>query len=171
MTISSKDVQKIVDYTKEVKDTTKLIKSANQVNLELEEFEYTTKKIKKENEELKRQTELDNEKILELKSEVSQLKEEISLKDKIISKLQVEKEKVENALDRFIEFWNNTIFHFQEKIFNNNKAYKVVVEDLYNNNVINDREKTIIENYDMIVEPFEKSSKGSKYKERIDRNE
>ena len=74
-------------------------------------------------------------------------------------------------LDHFIEFWVNTIFHFQEKIFNNNKAYKVVVEDLYNNNVINDREKTIIENYDMEVEPFEKSSKGSKDKGRVDRNE
>ena len=79
MVISSEDVQKIKSYTNDVKDTTKTIRSVNDLNMAIKDFEHSVFEIEKENRSLKYQLELKDD-------EISNLKSELSLKDKVIGK-------------------------------------------------------------------------------------
>ena len=89
--ISNEDVEKIKNFTKDVKDITKTVRSVNDLNLAIKDFERTTFETIKEVSSLKYEIELKN-------NEIGSLKKELSTKDKIISKLQVEKEKIKQEL-------------------------------------------------------------------------
>lgn len=83
MVISSEDVQKIKNFTKDVKDTNKTVRSVNDLNLAIKDFEHSAFKIDEENSSLKYQIELKDE-------EIKGLKENISVKENIIIKLKEE---------------------------------------------------------------------------------
>ena len=85
MVISSEDVQKIKNFTKDVKDTNKTIRNVNDLNLAIKDFEYSAYEVEKENRSLKYQLELKNE-------DIKGLKDDLSAKEKIITKLREEKE-------------------------------------------------------------------------------
>ena len=53
MIISSEDVQKIKNYTKDVKDITKTVRSVNDLNIAIKDFEHSAFEIEKENRSLK----------------------------------------------------------------------------------------------------------------------
>ena len=73
------------------------------------------------------------------------LEEKLSIKDRVISKLEDEKEKLKAELGEFKEFWHSVIKYFQAKIgFDKDKNYKYVADDLYKNGVFNDNEKEIV---------------------------
>ena len=97
MIISSEDVQKIKNYTKDVKDITKTVRSVNDLNMAIKDFEHSAFEIEKENRSLKYEIELKDNKI-------GDLKKELSSKDKIISNLQTEKEKIKQELQKFKGF-------------------------------------------------------------------
>lgn len=97
MIISSEDVQKIKNYTKDVKDITKTVRSVNDLNIAIKDFEHSTFETIREVSSLKYEIELKNK-------EISSLKRELSTKDKIISKLQTEKEKIKTELQKFKGF-------------------------------------------------------------------
>ena len=140
MVISSEDVQKIKNYTKDVKDITKTVRSVNDLNMAINEFEHSAYEIKKENRSLKYEIELKN-------NEIGSLKKELSTKDKIISKLQVEKEKIKQELQKFKGFWCSLIKQFQNKIgFEKNEHYKYVSDDLYKNGILDDNDNEITNN-------------------------
>ena len=80
MVISSEDVQKIKNYTEDVKDITKTVRSVNDLNIAIKDFEHSAFEIEKENRSLKYEIELKD-------NEIGSLKSEISTKDKIIGKL------------------------------------------------------------------------------------
>ncbi len=82
MVISSEDVQKIKNYTKDVKDITKTVRSVNDLNIAIRDFEHSTFEIIREVSSLKYEIELKDKKI-------SSLKRELSTKNKIINKLHV----------------------------------------------------------------------------------
>ena len=82
MVISSEDVQKIKNYTKDVKDITKTVRSVNDLNIAIKDFEHSTFEIIREVSSLKYEIELKDKKI-------SSLKRELSTKNKIINKLHV----------------------------------------------------------------------------------
>ena len=86
MVISNEDVQKLKNYTKDVKDITKTVRSVNDLNIAIKDFEHNSFEIAQENRSLKYQLELKD-------NEISSLKSKLSTKDKIINKLQAEKEK------------------------------------------------------------------------------
>ena len=53
------------------------------------------------------------------------MKKELSTKDKIIGKLQTEKEKLKQELQKFKGFWRSLMKHFQNKIgFDKDEHYK-----------------------------------------------
>lgn len=81
MVISNEDIEKIKNFTKDVKDTTKTVRSVNDLNIAIRDFEHSAFEIEKENRSLKYQIE-------EKDKEISNLKGELSAKDKIINKLQ-----------------------------------------------------------------------------------
>ena len=137
MVISNEDVEKTKNFTKDVNDTTKTVRSVNDLNMAIKDFEYSSFEIAKENRSLKYQIELNNDEIINLKSE-------LSTKDKIINKLQTEKEKLKTELQKFKGFWHKLIKHFQNKIgFDSDEKYKYVSEDLYKNGIFDDNDNQI----------------------------
>ena len=91
MVISSEDVQKLKNYTKDVKDITKTVRSVNDLNMAIKDFEHSSFEIEKENSSLKYRLEQKDD-------EIDNLKSKLSAKDKIINKLQTEKESIKTQL-------------------------------------------------------------------------
>ena len=105
MVISSEDVQEIKNFTKDVKDTNKTIRSVNDLNLAIKDFEYSAYEVEKENRSLKYQ--------LEQKEEtINRLTDIINDKDEIIDNLRADKEELKGQLHKFKEFWKKFIKAF-----------------------------------------------------------
>ena len=67
---------------------------------------------------------------------MTELEEEISWKDKLIDKLQVEKQKFEELYYKFRGFWHDIIKRFQGMIgFEHDENYKKVAKDLYEHDI------------------------------------
>lgn len=140
MIISSEDVQKIKNYTKDVKDITKTVRSVNDLNMAIKDFENSAFEIEKENRSLKYQLELKDD-------EISNLKSELSLKDKVISKLQTEKEKLKQEMKKFKDFWHSIMSHFHKRIcYYKDENYKIVSDDLYKNGIFDNNDNEIANN-------------------------
>ena len=138
MVISNEDVEKIKNFTKDVNATTKTVRSVNDLNMAIKDFERTTFETIKEVSSLKYEIELKD-------NEISSLKREISTKDKIICKLQAEKEKFKTELQKFKGFWYKLIKHFQSKIgFDKDEKYKYISDDLYKNGIFDDNDNRIV---------------------------
>lgn len=149
MVISSEDVQKIKNYTKDVKDITQTIRSVNDLNMAIKDFEHSAFEIEKENRSLKYEIELKD-------TEIGSLKKELSTKDKIIGELQTEKEKIKQKLQKFKGFWHSIMSHFHKRIcFDKDENYKIVSDDLYKNGIFTDDENEIANNIVRKVKPKE----------------
>ncbi len=160
--ISNEDIDKIKNYIEDVKDTTKTINSVNDLNVMINEFEHSYNEIDKENRSLKYQLELKNEKI-------GKLNKELSAKDKIINKLQAEKECLKFQLQKFKGFWYSIMSHFQKKVsYDKDKNYKIVSDDLYKNGIFTDDENEIANNIYRKVKPKEEISDKSKKKNNFE---
>lgn len=140
MVISNEDVQKIKNYIKDVKDITKTVRSVNDLNIAIKDFENSAFKIEKENRCLKYQLELKDD-------EIDNLKGELSTKDNIIDKLRTEKESLKEQLQKFKGFWRSLMKLFQNKIgFDKDVHYKYVSDDLYKNRIFDDNDNEIANN-------------------------
>ena len=154
MIISSEDVQKIKNYTKDVKDITKTVRSVNDLNIAIKDFEHSTFETIREVSSLKYEIELKNK-------EISSLKRELSTKDKIISKLQTEKEKIKTELQKFKGFWHSIMSHFHKRIcYDKDNNYKIVSDDLYKNGIFDDNDNEIANNiYRKVIIPNENKNR------------
>ena len=140
MIISSEDVQKIKNYTKDVRDITTTVRSVNDLNMAIKDFEHSAFEIEKENRSLKYQLKLKDD-------EISNLKSELSLKDKVIGKLQTEKEKIKQELQKFKGFCHSIMSHFHKRIcYDKDNNYKIVSDDLYKNGIFDDNDDEIANN-------------------------
>ncbi|MEE0791182.1 MAG: plasmid recombination protein [Clostridia bacterium] len=140
MLISSEDAQKLKNYIEDVKDITQTVGSVNDLNIAIKDFEHSAFEIEKENRSLKYEIEL-------IDNEIDNLKKELSTKDKIIGKLQTEKEKIKQELQKFKGFWHSLMKHFQNKIgFDKDEHYKYVSDDLYKNGIFDDNDNEIAYN-------------------------
>ena len=147
MIISNEDVEKIKNFTKDVKDTTKTVRSVNYLNVAIKDFEYSSFEVRHENNSLKYQIELKD-------IEISNLKSEVSSKDKRIGNLQAEIEKIKNELQKFKNFWRKLIKHFQNKIsFDKDEKYKYVSDDLYKNGIFDDNDNQIVNDVRRTIKP------------------
>ena len=145
MVISNEDVEKIKNFTKDVKDTTKTVRSVNDLNIAIRDFEHSAFEIEKENRSLKYQIE-------EKDNKISKLESELSSKDKHIGKLQAEKERIKNELQKFKNFWRKLIKHFQNKIvFDKDEKYKYVSDDLYKNGIFDDNDNRIVNDVSRVI--------------------
>ena len=154
MIISSEDVQKIKNYTKDVKDITKTVRSVNDLNIAIKDFEHSTFETIREVSSLKYEIELKNK-------EISSLKRELSTKDKIISKLQTEKEKIKTELQKFKGFWHSIMSHFHKRIcYDKDNNYKIFSDDLYKNGIFDDNDNEIANNiYRKVTIPNENKNR------------
>ena len=147
--ISNEDVEKIKNFTKDVKDITKTVRSVNDLNMAIKDFEHSSFEIAQENSSLKYQLELKTD-------EIDRLKKDLSAKEKIISKLQAEKEKIKQELQKFKDFWYRIMGHFHKRIcYDKDNNYKIVSDDLYKNGIFTDDENEIANNIARKVKPKE----------------
>ncbi len=147
MVISNEDVKKIKNFTKDVKDTTKTVRSVNDLNIAIRDFEHSAFEIEKENRSLKYQIE-------EKDKEIYNLKGELSTRDKIINKLREEKESIKAQLHKFKEFWHSIMVHFHKRIcYDKDNNYKIVSDDLYKNGIFTDDENEIANNIARKIRP------------------
>ena len=162
MIISNEDVQKLKKYTKDVKDITKTVRSVNDLNIAIKDFEHNSFEIAQENRSLKYQLELKD-------NEISSLKSKLSAKDKIINKLQAEKEKIKQELKKFKDFWHRIMGHFHKRIcYDKDENYKIVSNDLYKNGIFTDDENEIANNIARKVKPKEEISDKTKMKKSFE---
>ena len=156
--ISNEDVEKIKNFTKDVKDITKTVRSVNDLNMAIKDFEHSSFEIAQENSSLKYQLELKTD-------EIDKLKKDLSAKEKIISKLQAEKEKIKQELQKFKDFWYRIMGHFHKRIcYDKDNNYKIVSDDLYKNGIFTDDENEIANNIARKVRPKEELENKSKKK-------
>ena len=140
MVISNEDVQKLKKYTEDVKDITQTVRNVNDLNMTIKDFEHSAFEIEKENRSLKYEIELKD-------NEISSLKKESSTKDKIIDRLQTEKEKFKQELQKFKDFWHSIMSHFHKRIcYDKDNNYKIVSDDLYKNGIFDDNDNEIANN-------------------------
>ena len=140
MIISSEDVQKIKNYTKDVRDITTTVRSVNDLNMAIKDFEHSAFEIDKENRSLKYQLELKDD-------EIGNLKSNLSSKDKIINKLREEKENIKAQLQKIKGFWHSIMSHFNKRIcYDKDNNYKIVSDDRYKNGIFDDNDNEIANN-------------------------
>lgn len=158
MVISSENVQIIKDYVENVKNTTKTIRSVNDLNMAIKDFEHSAFEIEKENRSLKYQLELKDD-------EIDSLKGELSAKDKIIGKLQAEKERLKQKIHKFKDFWHSIMGHFHKRIcYDKDENYKIVSDDLYKSGIFTDDENEIANDITRKVKPKEDIEKSKNKK-------
>ena len=159
MLISNEDVQKLKNYTEDVKNITQTVRSVNDLNIAIRDFEHSVFEISQENRSLKYQLELKYD-------EISNLKNELSTKDKIINKLQAEKEKIKQELKKFKDFWHNIMSHFHKRIcYDKDENYKIVSDDLYKNGIFDNNDNEIANNiYRKVTIPNENKTEKSRRK-------
>ena len=161
MIISNEDVQKIKNYTEDVKDITQTVRNVNDLNMAIKNFEHSSFEIEKENRSLKYEIELKD-------NEIDNLKKELSTKEKIIGKLQTEKEKLKQELQKFKGFWHSIMSHFHKRIcYDKDNNYKIVSDDLYKNEIFDDNDNEIANNiYRKVTIPDENKQTKNKNKKK-----
>ena len=98
------------------------------------------------------------------------MKKDLSSKEKIISKLQAEKEKIKQELQKFKDFWYKIMGHFHKRIcYDKDNNYKIVSDDLYKNGIFTDDENEIANNIARKVKPKEEIN-SEKTKKKNDMN-
>lgn len=149
MVISSENVAEIKKLTEEIKDTTESVRSVNDLNMAIKDFEHTVFDTIREVSSLKYQVEQKDE-------EIRYLKKELNAKDKIIDKLRTEKDNLKEQLQKFKSFWYSIMKRFQSKLgFDKNEHYKYVTDDLYNNGIFDKHEKEIATDFSKKVKTLD----------------
>lgn len=145
--ISNEDVEKIKNYAKEVEETTKSIKSVNNLNVIIDNIEKNYKDLVNDRDRLYYSN---NEK----DTTIANLKEEIEFKNKKINKLELALDKVKTELSKFKDFWRKLIKRFQIKIMDEKfenipeekRNYTIVAEDLERSGIFDDNDAEIVKN-------------------------
>ena len=145
--ISNENIDKFLNYTEEVKDTTKSIKGVNDLNITIDKVEKNYKNLENERDRLYySNTEKDKT--------IAELKEEIKFKDKKINKLEIALDKVKTELSKFKDFWRRLIRRFQTKVFdedfekipNDKRSYTIVADDLIKSGIFDNNDADIVKN-------------------------
>ena len=138
--ISNENIDNIKNYIENVTNVTQTVRSVNDLNVAIEDFEFYTLEVGQENRSLQYQIEQKDEVI-------EKLNDKLSAKEKIIIKLQEEKESLKSQLQKFKGFWHNLMSHFHKRItYDNDANYKIVSDDLYRNGIFDDNDNEIANN-------------------------
>ena len=157
--ISNQNIDNIKNYIENVTNVTQTVRSVNDLNMAIKDFEHSSFEIRQENRSLKYQLELKYD-------EIDSLKCELSAKDKIIGKLQAEKEKLKQELHKFKDFWHSLMSHFHKRIcYDKDNNYKIVSDDLYKNGIFDNNDNEIANNiYRKVTIPDENKQTKNKKK-------
>lgn len=137
-TISSEDIDKIKDYVEQTNDTTSNLRDANSINVILKKYEDDMREHSNEVRNLKKKIKTRDDRIEELEYDLGIANDTIDeLEDKITA--------LESALDYLKKLWEKFIKFLQDKFFSTNK-YDDIINELYNEEILNDNDVDIIQN-------------------------
>lgn len=143
--ISNENIDKVLNYTEEVKETAKSIKGVNNLNITIDKVEKNYNNLENERDRLYYSN-------IEKDKTISGLKETIEAKDEKISKLETALNKVKEELSMFKDFWRKIIRRFQTKVFDeefqkipeDKRSYTLVAEDLERSGIFDDNDTDIV---------------------------
>ena len=138
--ISNEDIDKIKNYTKNVKYTNKTFNKVNRLNDIADNFEKDYSKLDTEKSSLEYQLELKDE-------DIKKLEKKIEKQEDKITNLSNENKTLKLELHKFKTFWRNLMHHFQDKIaISKDDSYKKVADNLYEDGIFDENEKEIVNN-------------------------
>ena len=144
--ISNEDIEKILDYTKQVSKTTQSVRDINGLNKFIDDFEDKYEKMHYKNFELENQLETKDD-------EIYRLNVIINKKDENINKLQQDVNGLKGQVSKLKQFWHNIMKHFKNRInYDKDENYKIVSDDLYRNGIFSDDDYEIANNLNKKVE-------------------
>ena len=143
--ISNENIDKVLNYTEEVKETAKSIKGVNDLNITIDKVEKNYNNLENERDRLYYSN-------IEKDKTIAGLKETIEAKDEKISKLETALNKVKEELSMFKDFWRKIIRRFQTKVFDeefqkipeDKRSYTLVAEDLERSGIFDDNDTDIV---------------------------
>lgn len=143
--ISNENIDKVLNYTEEVKETAKSIKGVNNLNITIDKVEKNYNNLENERDRLYYSN-------IEKDKTIAGLKETIEAKDEKISKLETALNKVKEELSMFKDFWRKIIRRFQTKVFDeefqkipeDKRSYTLVAEDLERSGIFDDNDTDIV---------------------------
>lgn len=141
-TISSDNLEEIKEYIKQAKNATSNMKEANNIDVIIEKYEEDLKNHSNEVNKLKQKIYNRDERIEDLKNKLDFANDTIDMLEDKVSKLQ-------ETLDYFKQIWKRFIEFLQDKFFTSNK-YDDLINELYEEEIINDNDLEIIQNENYI---------------------
>ena len=146
--ISSNEVDKIKKYIEQTNDTTSNLRDANDINIVLQKYEDDLREHSNGGRNLKKKIKTRDDSIEELEYDINDANDTIyELEDKV--------SKLEETLNYFKELWKKFIEFLQDKFFSSNK-YDDVINELYNEEIIDDDEIDIIQNNSKNKDDFDR---------------
>ena len=137
-TISNEDINKIKDYIEQTNNTTSNLRDANSINIILKKYEDDMREHSNEVRNLKKKIKTRDDRIEELEDDLEIANDTI---DELEDKITV----LESALNYFKKLWEKFIKFLQDKFFSTNK-YDDIINELYNEEILNDNDVDIIQN-------------------------
>lgn len=136
--ITNEEINEIKDYIKQTQDTTSNLKTTNDLTTILEHYEDDLKNHSKEVKNLQQRIKNRDNKINELEYKLDFANDTIDVLEDKVSKLEEMLEYFKNLWKRFIEF-------LQNKFFSTDK-YDNIIQDLYNEDILNNEDIDVIQN-------------------------
>ncbi len=147
--ISSDEVNKIKKYIEQTNDTTSNLRDSNDINIVLKKYEDDLREHSNEVRNLKKKIKTRDDRIEELEYNLDNANDTIYELENKVSKL-------EETLNYFKELWDKFIKFLQDKFFSSNK-YDDLINDLYDEEILDDNELDIIQNNSKSKEDFDRN--------------
>ena len=137
--ISKDKIDEIKDYLELTASKTKTLRDSNKVDSILNKFENDLKQHKNE-------VELLEKKVYSRDIEITRLNNQLVSKNEEIDKLEDKVDNLQEIVDIFKDLWRKFLIFLQNKFFSNEKKYGDVIEELYNKDILDDKDIKIIHN-------------------------
>ena len=136
--ISNEDVDKIKKYIEQTNNTTSNLRDANDINIVLKKYIDDLREHSNEVRNLKKKIKTRDDRIEELEYDLNDANETIDELEDKVSELEKIVDYLKTLCKKFIEF-------LQNKLFSNDK-YNVVINDLYDENILDENDIEMIQN-------------------------
>lgn len=136
--ITNDEINEIKDYIKQTQDTTSNLKTTNDLTTILEHYEDDLKNHSIEVKNLQ-------QRIKNRDNKINELEYKLDFANDTIDELEDKVSKLEEMLEYFKNLWKRFIEFLQNKFFSTDK-YDNIIQDLYNENILDNDDIDIIQN-------------------------
>lgn len=136
--ITNDEIDEIKDYIKQTQDTTSNLKTTNDLTTILEHYEDDLKNHSKEVKNLQ-------QRIKNRDNKINELEYKLDFANDTIDELEDKVSKLEEMLEYFKNLWKKFIEFLQNKFFSTDK-YDNIIQELYNEDVLDNDDIDIIQN-------------------------